>query len=230
MEYAFILLFLYASYLSVEKYVHTGSVLKWRGRRRPVSAPPVKEEPVEPREETSEEAVIGRGRERVLGIPPTAAVPISQGGEPVSVMAIPAYGRGIRDERKADGDGHEGEKDTRARIPRSFREAGGRGSAGTLRDHRLCGTSRSPPCQRRDLRRHGPALQVHDHGPPFGTGTVPCPPDSGTAGGDQRGTVSAGRHPGQRREAETLHETLRGQWQGTAPAGGKGQGKHHQGF
>lgn len=27
MEYAFILLFLYASYLSVEKYVHTGSVL-----------------------------------------------------------------------------------------------------------------------------------------------------------------------------------------------------------
>ena len=61
MEYAFILLFLYASYLSVEKYVHTGSVLKWRGRRRPVSAPPVKEEPVEPQEETSEEAVIGRG-------------------------------------------------------------------------------------------------------------------------------------------------------------------------
>ena len=55
MEYAFILLFLYASYLSVEKYVHTGSVLKWRGRRRPVSAPPVKEEPVEPQEETSEE-------------------------------------------------------------------------------------------------------------------------------------------------------------------------------
>lgn len=32
MEYAFILLFLYASYLSVEKYVHTGSILKWRGR------------------------------------------------------------------------------------------------------------------------------------------------------------------------------------------------------
>lgn len=70
MEYAFILLFLYASYLSVEKYVHTGSVLKWRGRRRPVSAPPVKEEPVEPQEETSEEAVIGRSRYRLWQSPP----------------------------------------------------------------------------------------------------------------------------------------------------------------
>lgn len=32
MDYAFILLFLYASYLSIEKYVHTGSLLKWRGK------------------------------------------------------------------------------------------------------------------------------------------------------------------------------------------------------
>ena len=70
MEYAFILLFLYASYLSVEKYVHTGSVLKWRGRRRSVSAPPVKEEPAEPQEETSEEAVIGRSRYRLWQSPP----------------------------------------------------------------------------------------------------------------------------------------------------------------
>ena len=54
MEYAFILLFLYASYLSVEKYVHTGSVLKWRGGQRPASGLPVKEEPAKPREETSE--------------------------------------------------------------------------------------------------------------------------------------------------------------------------------
>ena len=61
MEYAFILLFLYASYLSIEKYVHTGSVLKWRGGQRPASGLPVKEEPAEPREETSEEAVIGAG-------------------------------------------------------------------------------------------------------------------------------------------------------------------------
>ncbi len=35
-------------------------------------------------------------------------------------MAIPAYGRGIRDERKADGYGHEREKGTRARIPAPF--------------------------------------------------------------------------------------------------------------
>ena len=53
MEYAFILLFLYASYLSIEKYVHTGNILKWRGGQRPASALPVKEEPAEPREETS---------------------------------------------------------------------------------------------------------------------------------------------------------------------------------
>ena len=70
MEYAFILLFLYASYLSVEKYVHTGSVLKWRGGQRPASGLPVKEEPAEPREETSEEAIIGRSRYRLWQSPP----------------------------------------------------------------------------------------------------------------------------------------------------------------
>ena len=69
MEYAFILLFLYASYLSIEKYVHTGSVLKWRGGQRPASGLPVKEEPAEPREETSEEAVIGRGAGTGYGNP-----------------------------------------------------------------------------------------------------------------------------------------------------------------
>ena len=42
MEYAFILLFLYASYLSIEKYIHTGSILKWRGGRRLASGLPVK--------------------------------------------------------------------------------------------------------------------------------------------------------------------------------------------
>ena len=45
MEYAFILLFLYASYLSIEKYVHTGSILKWRGNRRSASSFPIKEKP-----------------------------------------------------------------------------------------------------------------------------------------------------------------------------------------
>ena len=31
MEYLFIILFVYASYLSIEKYVHTGGILTWRG-------------------------------------------------------------------------------------------------------------------------------------------------------------------------------------------------------
>lgn len=33
MGYLFIILFIYASYLSIEKYVHTGSVFSWRGRK-----------------------------------------------------------------------------------------------------------------------------------------------------------------------------------------------------
>ena len=66
MEYAFILLFLYASYLSIEKYVHTGSVLKWRGGQRPASGLPVKEEPAEAREE----AVFGRSQYRLWQSPP----------------------------------------------------------------------------------------------------------------------------------------------------------------
>ena len=65
MEYAFILLFLYASYLSIEKYVHTGSILKWRGNRRSASSFPIKEKPAEAQEEASEEAVIGRSRYRL---------------------------------------------------------------------------------------------------------------------------------------------------------------------
>ena len=61
MEYAFILLFLYASYLSIEKYVHTGSVLKWRGGQRPASGLPVKEEPAEPRERPRKLSSAGAG-------------------------------------------------------------------------------------------------------------------------------------------------------------------------
>lgn len=41
MEYAFILLFLYASYLSIEKYVHTGSLFAWRGKLKEAPSPPV---------------------------------------------------------------------------------------------------------------------------------------------------------------------------------------------
>ena len=62
MEYAFILLFLYASYLSVEKYVHTGSILKWRGGQRPASGLPVKEEPAKL---SSVEAGTGYGNPRL---------------------------------------------------------------------------------------------------------------------------------------------------------------------
>lgn len=69
MEYAFILLFLYASYLSIEKYVHTGSVLKWRGRQRPIFDLPVREEPVKPQKEATEEPVIGRSRYRLWQFP-----------------------------------------------------------------------------------------------------------------------------------------------------------------
>lgn len=70
MEYAFILLFLYASYLSIEKYVHTGSILKWRGNRRSASSFPIKEKTAEAQEEASEETVIGRSRYRLWQSPP----------------------------------------------------------------------------------------------------------------------------------------------------------------
>ena len=39
MEYLFIILFIYASYLSIEKYVHTGSIFSWRGRKERQAAP-----------------------------------------------------------------------------------------------------------------------------------------------------------------------------------------------
>lgn len=32
MEYILLILFLYASYLTIEKYVHTGHIFDWRGR------------------------------------------------------------------------------------------------------------------------------------------------------------------------------------------------------
>ena len=57
MEYEFIILFLYASYLSIEKYVHTGSLLSWRGRRKRVSSPPAENSRDSGRKETG---VVGR--------------------------------------------------------------------------------------------------------------------------------------------------------------------------
>lgn len=67
MEYAFIFLFLYASYLSIEKYVHIGSVFRWRGKQRSVSAPLVMEKPAA---ETPEGFVTGKSRYRLWQSPP----------------------------------------------------------------------------------------------------------------------------------------------------------------
>lgn len=61
MEYLFIILFIYASYLSIEKYVHTGSILTWRGRKykKECSATPAATHP----EITASEAeIIGKSR------------------------------------------------------------------------------------------------------------------------------------------------------------------------
>ena len=128
MEYAFILLFLYASYLSVEKYVHTGSILKWRGGQRPASALPVKEEPAEPREETSEEAVIGRSRYRLWQSPPMD-------------------GEYAMSEKRTD----TAMKGRKAPVP-EFPAPFGRPEEGEVPErYELCGTSRSAPRQRRDL-------------------------------------------------------------------------------
>lgn len=60
MEYLFIILFIYASYLSIEKYVYTGSIFSWRGSRERSPAPvplPVKAPPTED--------IIGRSRYRM---------------------------------------------------------------------------------------------------------------------------------------------------------------------
>ena len=60
MEYLFIILFIYASYLSIEKYVHTGSIFTWRGRKdkneHPTLAATHPEIPV------SEAEIIGKSR------------------------------------------------------------------------------------------------------------------------------------------------------------------------
>ena len=61
MEYLFIILFIYASYLSIEKYVHTGSIFSWRGRKEPESAPAA----VHPAISRSEAEIIGKSRYRI---------------------------------------------------------------------------------------------------------------------------------------------------------------------
>ncbi|QTO27143.1 MULTISPECIES: hypothetical protein [unclassified Bacteroides] len=64
MEYLFIILFIYASYLSIEKYVHTGDIFTWRGgkgkKERP--AAPAATHPEIP---VPEAEIIGKSRYRM---------------------------------------------------------------------------------------------------------------------------------------------------------------------
>ena len=64
MEYLFIILFIYASYLSIEKYVHTGSIFTWRGRkdRKERQATPVA---IHPAASSSETEIIGKSRYQI---------------------------------------------------------------------------------------------------------------------------------------------------------------------
>lgn len=61
MEYIFIILFIYASYLSIEKYVHTGSIFTWRGRKgkKELTITPAA---MHPKNTVSETEIIGKSR------------------------------------------------------------------------------------------------------------------------------------------------------------------------
>lgn len=61
MEYLFIILLIYASYLSIEKYVHTGSILTWRGGKdkKECQAAPVA---IHPAASLSGTEIIGKSR------------------------------------------------------------------------------------------------------------------------------------------------------------------------
>lgn len=61
MEYLFIILFIYASYLSIEKYVCTGSIFSWRGKKERRDAPAA----VHPEIPVSEAEIIGKSRYRI---------------------------------------------------------------------------------------------------------------------------------------------------------------------
>lgn len=61
MEYLFIILFIYASYLSIEKYVHTGSIFSWRGRKETKPKPAA----VHPAISPSEAEIIGKSHYRM---------------------------------------------------------------------------------------------------------------------------------------------------------------------
>lgn len=61
MEYLFIILFIYASYLSIEKYVHTGSIFTWRGRKYKKECPATPAA-THPEITASEAEIIGKSR------------------------------------------------------------------------------------------------------------------------------------------------------------------------
>lgn len=90
MEYAFILLLAYASYLSVEKYVHTGSLLAWRGRPAP-PAPSGEEDGQAVPPESPDGGITGRSRYKAQP-PPPDSLGHTEGRHPASVEgeAVPA--------------------------------------------------------------------------------------------------------------------------------------------
>ncbi len=64
MEYLFIILFIYASYLSIEKYIHTGGIFFWRGgkeKKEHRGSPTV----IHPEISPAEAEIIGKSRYRM---------------------------------------------------------------------------------------------------------------------------------------------------------------------
>lgn len=61
MEYLFIILFIYASYLSIEKYVYTGNIFTWRGRKYKKERPATPAA-THPEITASEAEIIGKSR------------------------------------------------------------------------------------------------------------------------------------------------------------------------
>lgn len=64
MEYLFIILFIYASYLSIEKYVYTGSIFTWRGRKYKKECPATPAA-THPEITASEAEIIGKSRYQI---------------------------------------------------------------------------------------------------------------------------------------------------------------------
>ena len=81
---AFILLFLYASYLSIEKYVHTGRLLEWRGKRKTSPASPLQEAPEADKPDVD---ILGKSLYRMRQFPDT-----ENGETQTETTGSPAFG------------------------------------------------------------------------------------------------------------------------------------------